>query len=247
VSFLQTLPIGYHGELHDVELVQFSLDPEEAARALPPPLVPRVIAGRALVSLVNVRLRRMRPSFVPGLFGFSYRHVAFRLLLEDRALDPAAPESPGRGVFFVRSFTDRPLLAGVGSLLTHYRLTPAAIEVDPRGLAVHEGGRRVSYRKAVLGAFVPAPGLFGGWAEARAVVGAIDRAYAVDPQGGVWRTRIERPDWPLDPLPLAGFATDFFDSARLECAFRVAPVIPYHWRAPERVIPQAVTSHPALP
>ena len=232
MSFWKTLPIAYRGELHDVELVQFSLDPEEAARALPAPLAPRQIAGRALVSLVHVHLYRMRPAFLPGLFAFSYRHVAFRLLVDDWTLDR---EAPGRGVFFVRSFTDRPLLARAGSLLTHYRLTAAEIEVDPRGLALREGGRRLSYRKAVIGAEALSPGLFGGWAEARAAVGAIDRAYAVDREGGVWRTRIERPDWPLEPLPLAGFTTDFFESARLECAFRVAAVVPYHWLAPERV------------
>jgi uncharacterized protein YqjF (DUF2071 family) len=232
MSFLKTLPVGYRGELHDVELVQFSLDPEEAARSLPAPLTPRRIAGRALVSLVHVELRRMRPAFLPGLLSFSYRHVAFRLLVDHPGLDP---EGSGRGIFFVRSFTDRPLLAHVGNLLTPYRLTPAELEVDPRGLAVREGGRRLSYRKAVLGAEALSPGLFGGWAEARAVVGAIDRAYAVDREGGVWQTCIRRPDWPLEPLPLAGFATDFFESARLECAFRVASVIPYQWLAPVRV------------
>jgi len=235
MSSWKTLPIGYRGELHDVELVQFSLDLEEAARVLPPPLVPRRIAGRALVSLVNVRLRRMRPTFLPGLVGFSYRHVAFRLLVDDPALAPHDPQAAGRGIFFVRSFTDRPLLAQAGNLLTHYRLTPAELAVDPRGLAVREGGRRLSYRKAVLGAEVPSPGLFGGWSEARAVVGALDRAFAVDPEGGVWETRILRPDWPLEPLALAGFTTDFFESARLECAFRVASVIPYYWLAPVRV------------
>ncbi|HTQ79691.1 MAG TPA: DUF2071 domain-containing protein [Thermoanaerobaculia bacterium] len=232
MSFAKTLPIGFRGELHEVELVQFSLDPEEAARLLPFPLVPRIIAGRALISLVHVELRRMRPSFLPGLFAFSYRHVAFRLLLDDHTLDPSAPE---QGIYFVRSFTDRPLLVHAGNLVTHYRLTQAELDVDPRGLAVFEGGQRLSYRKSVLGAEIPSPGLFGDWAEARAVVGALDRAYAVDPKGGIWQTRILRPDWPLEPLSLAGFTTDFFESARLECAFRVASVIPYRWLAPVRV------------
>jgi hypothetical protein len=100
---------------------------------------------------------------------------------------------------------------------------------------VRQGGRRLSYRKAVLGSEPLSPGLFGGWAEARAVVGALDRADAVDLRGEVWRTRIEHPDWPLEPLALAGFATDFFESARLECAFRVASVIPCHWLSPVRV------------
>lgn len=228
---LKTLPIEYTGDLHDVELVQFSLAPEEVAPALPHPLKPRLFGGRAVVSLVHVMLRGMRPSFTPRPFHFDYRHIAFRLLVDDSKLDP---EGLARGIFFVRSFTDRPVLARAGSLLTHYRLTPARIEAEPEGLAVRQAGKALSYLRAA-GEEPGAPGLFGDWDQARAVLGSLDRAYAVDPAGGIWRTRILRPDWPIEPLAVSGFATDFFTTARFECAFKVREVIPYRWLAPARV------------
>ena len=235
---LKTLPVSYVGQLHDVELVQFSLDPEEVAPHLPARLALRTFGGRAMVSLVNVRLRGMRPSFAPPLLTFSYRHVAFRLLVDDRELDPARA---AHGIFFLRSFTDRPLLARAGNLLTHYRLHPAEVRAGEACLTVREKGRYLSYGKGQSGN----PGIFGSWDEARTVLQSLDRAYAVDPRERIWRTRILRPDWPLEPLPVASFATDFFATARLECAFRVPEVIPYRWLAPVRV-PGLVTSGPLL-
>lgn len=226
---LKTLPVSYVGQLHDVELVQFSLDPEEVAPQLPGRLSLRTVGGRAMVSLVNVRLRGMRPSFAPPPFAFSYRHVAFRLLVDDRELDPART---AHGIFFLRSFTDRPLLARAGNLLTHYRLHPAEVRAGEAGLTVRERGRSLSYER---GGRPGDPGVFGSWEEARTVLQSLDRAYAVDPRGRIWRTRILRPDWPLEPLPVSSLATDFFATARLECAFRVPEVIPYRWLAPARV------------
>ena len=225
---LKTLPLSYVGQLHDVELVQFSLDPEEVAPHLPSRLALRTVGGRAMVSLVNVRLRGMRPSFAPPLLTFSYRHVAFRLLVDDRELDPARA---AHGIFFLRSFTDRAILARAGNLLTHYRLHPAEVQSGETGLTVREKGKYLSYGKGEA----RSPGIFGSWDEARAVLQSLDRAYAVDPRERIWRTRILRPDWPLEPLPVASFATDFFATARLECAFRVPEVIPYRWLAPARV------------
>ena len=49
-----------------------------------------------------------------------------------------------------------------------------------------------------------------------------DRAYAVDPGRGVVVTRILRSHWPIEPMEVESFATDYFETARLECAFCIA-------------------------
>jgi hypothetical protein len=228
---LKTLPIEYAGSLHDVELVQFSLDPGEAARELPPGLAPRLVNGRAVVSTVHVRLAGMHPIFMPPPFRFGYRHIALRLLVDD---GPLNGDGTARGIFFVRSFTDRPLLARAGSLLTHYRLSPARIRVEDGEVAVRQEGRHIAWTRRASDE-PGSPGLFGSWEEARSVLCSLDRAYAVDPRGRTWRTRILRPDWPIEPLGLAGFSTDFFATARFECAFQVRETIPYRWLPPARV------------
>lgn len=230
-SFTRTLPLRFQGELHDIELVQFSLDPDEARRHLPEPLAPRIQDGRALVSLVNVRLVGMRPRWVPRRLTFGFRHVALRMMIDDRPFTGMGEE---RGLFFVRSFTEHPFIAFGADWLSHYRLTRADVHATGGGWEICQEDKVVRYRLSEPGGRPEGP-LFTDWARAEVPVASLDRAYAVDRRGDVWRTVIRRPDWPLVPMGVQDFRVDFFDSARLECGFRVAVPVPYVWEAPERI------------
>lgn len=222
---LRNLPLTFHGELSDIRLVQFSLDPKEARLHLPPQLSPLIIRSRALVSLVDVSLKRMRPSFVPPLLGVAYRHIAFRMLIDDSCF------SRGReryGIFFVRSFAQSRFITLSAALLTHYRLCVADISdfgesVQVQGVLDYSLWR---LEPALRG------DVFRGWEEAREIVGAVDRAYAVDGKGRVLLTQILRPEWPIEPADLESFSTSFFSSARPECGFRIERSVPYTWLPP---------------
>jgi hypothetical protein len=237
-SFTRTLPLRFQGELHDVELVQFSLDPDEARANLPEPFSPRIVGGRALVSVVNVRLVGMRPRWVPRLLTFGFRHIAIRMMIDDRPFSGTGEE---RGIFFLRSFTEHPLIAFGADWLSHYRLTRA--DVHPAGAS---GGWEICQGDKVLRYRLDEPGerpdgtMFDSWEDAEVPVASLDRAYAVDRRGDAWRTVIRRPDWPLVPASVRDFRVDFFESARLEGGFRVAAPVPYVWEAPERVAPCAL-------
>lgn len=234
-ALLRRLPLAMRGWLHGVELVQFSLDAAEARAALPPALEPRLFGGRALVSLVNVDLRAMRPRGTPRALAFRYRHVAFRVLVEDGW---AHADGRPRGVFFAGSFCDRPLLARLANELSDYRLAPAAIEAGPAGLAVRGAAERLSYALDPGAAPRLRGPLFSDWEAARAAVGSLDRAYAADARGELRVTRILRRSWPLEPLAVRSLATDRFETARLECAFRVPEPVEYTW-LPARRVPGA--------
>ncbi len=215
----RTLPLTFHGELHGAELLQFSIDPEEARELAPAPLVPSIVGGRALVSCVNVELRGMRPSFMPAkLGGLRYRHIAFRLHVRPDA------------IFFVRSFTQHRLIALGGEWLTNYRLGVAHVRQAADGLEVEQGNRRFAYRRGSNG--TPPGDLFPDLGEARRILQSLDRAYSVGRDGRVWFTRILRDRWPLEPLPVRDVENDFFRSSVLECAFRVPEPIGYVWQAP---------------
>ena len=239
-SFTRTLPLTFHGELHDVELVQFSLDPDEARAHLPEPLAPRIVAGRACVSLVNVRLEGMRPLGVPRCLTFGFRHVAFRMLVDDAQHNE---DSSAHGIFFARSFTEKPLVAWGADWLSHYRLTRARIqrvgEGDPTW-EIRQPQGCIRYRLEEPAAH-PVGAQFADWEEARRVVTSIDRAYAVDGRGRLWRTLIHRPGWPTAAADVSDFHVDFFESARLEGGFRVTAPVPYRWSPPE-VMPEPCAS-----
>jgi len=226
----RALPLSFRGQLFDIKLVQFSLDVEEARRFLPKGFEPLTLRGRAIVSLANVQLQRMRLTWMPRALGFNYRHVAFRFLIEG-----GVSEAPG--IFFVRSFTDRPLLARAADWLTYYRVVPARIENTPDGMTLRQGGRCVSYR---LASGASEPHLHGPsietWSEATGIVQPLDHAYGVTPRGRVIITRVLRPGWPIRPMEVVEFSTTFFETAKLECGFRIDQPVPYVWQAPRDVI-----------
>ena len=228
-ALLRRLPITYHGTLQGAELVQFSLDPDEVRPLVPAPLSPCLLHGRSLVSCLRVEMRRLRPRFVPRFLSVCDRHVALRLMVHDRS-DPGPPH----GAYLLRAFTDRRWIARACEWLSWVQLLPAELNLTGGDLEVREGGHRLHFTT-----FEPAPSrppgvLFSSWEEARAVVGSIDRLHAGDGQGRLWVTDVSHADCPLQPLGVRDFHTDFFESARVEGAFRIPRTVYHRWTAPRR-------------
>ncbi len=229
----RNLPLSFCGSLFNIKLVQFSLAVEEARHHLPDGFDPVVRRGRAIVSLANVQLERMRLTWMPRWLGFNYRHVAFRFLVDASGAIGSATEP---GIFFVRTFTDRAWLARAADWLTYYRVTPARIHTTADSMLLEQGNRRIAYH---LASADTEPRLHGPaietWPEATSLVQPLDHAYGVTPRGQTVMTHVQRPGWPIRPMEVVGFSTNFFETAQLECGFRIDQHVPYVWQAPREL------------
>jgi len=226
MSFLKKIPIKYLGELHDVRLINFSVDITEVKDKVPSPIKVRDFKGRALFSMVDVQLKNMRPSFIPSVFHFDYRHVGFRLLVEDASYNAGI----NKGLFFFRSFTDKSLIVAGGKLFTDYNLESANISETGQGVEVTQGNNWIQYS---IGD--PLLNSSEEIQELKRTVGALDRAYSL--HGGTLRvTQIQREKWPIQAVACSDFSTSFFESAKLEGAFRVFETIYYQWLPPKSLI-----------
>lgn len=221
MNFLKRLPIRYKGELHNVKLINFSVDLDEVSRMVPQEIKIRKFEDRAIISMVNVRLENMRPIGLPVHASFDYQHVAFRLLIDDSHLNNGA----SKGIYFLKSFTNKPLMVLAGSLLSHYKLSRAEIN-DNYGFDLWQGDKFVRY------------GLnqreFRGTDQLKSDIAALDRAYAVD-NGRLVQTLIQRQKWPIEWVNCVDFKTNFFESAKFLGAFQVNQMIDYTWLPPEVV------------
>lgn len=228
MNLLKKLPISYTGQLNQVRLINFSVDKEEAEAWLPWKIVPRTFNGRAIISMVDVQLEHMRPSFAPDIFEFNYRHIGFRLLVEDAhwrlhqrgELDA----THNKGIYFIRSFTDKALIAQGGKLMTDYNLEMANIVASDRAVTLRQGEQFLHY---ALDEQQPTQK-----EDLKQTIGAIDRAYSV--LGGQIRmVQIQREKWPIEWVNCSYFETNFFKTARLEGAFQVKVPIDYVWTPPQ--------------
>jgi hypothetical protein len=222
MSILKRIPIQYRGELHDVRLINFSVAIEEVAGNVPPGIRIRDFDGRALISIVDVKLRNMRPVALP-FFRFQYRHMAFRLLVDDGEYNNGI----AKGIFFYRSFTDNPLVVTGGGLFTDYNLGRAHIEECDGEVTLTQGDFRVRYRVGNAPSTDEHP--------LTTSIATLDRAYSV--LGKSLRvTEIQREKWPIQPVECTGFENTFFRTAKFECAFRVFETIYYDWLPPKSIL-----------
>ncbi|HEY1067151.1 MAG TPA: DUF2071 domain-containing protein [Pirellulales bacterium] len=81
-------------------LVNYRVQPEAARRLLPAPFRPRLFRGAALAQLCLLRLRRVRPAFLPAAMGCTSENAAVRIVAEWDS-----PRGPGAGYFLLRRET----------------------------------------------------------------------------------------------------------------------------------------------
>lgn len=219
MNLLKRIPVRYKGELHDVRLINFTVDMSEVQDKVPAHIKVRSFNGRAMISMVDVKLKNMRPVALPFM-RFNYRHVAFRLLVDDQQYN----NGTNKGIFFLQSFTDKPLIVTGGQLLTDYNLESARIEESNKQVVVSQNTNHVKYSLDSLS--VPANN------ELTNTIGALDRAYSL--LGNAVRiTQIQREKWPIQPVNCVDFENTFFKTAKLEGAFRVPEIIYYEWLPPK--------------
>ncbi|MCE7994583.1 MAG: hypothetical protein HEP71_21570 [Roseivirga sp.] len=221
MKLLKQIPITYQGELHEVKLINFSVNMEEVIPLVPAGIKVRDFDGKAIISMVNVKLKSMRPTGLPKGLSFDYQHVAFRLLVEDSTLN----EGENKGIFFLKSFSDKPMVVWSGNLMTNYRLSHAQIS-KVGGFRLDQDEHYIRYQ--LTDKVNPED------KELKSIIGAIDRAYAME-EGKLMKTLIQRETWPIEQVDCINFETNFFTSAKLLGAFEVGEVIHYHWLAPALV------------
>ena len=223
MDILKKIPIKYVGELHEVRLINFSVEKDEVLPLVPDGLKVRDFKGRALISMVNVKLRNMRPSFLPKAMHFDYQHIGFRLLIDDSQHN----EGPARGIHFLRSFTDNTLMVFGGGVFTNYNLEEASISDYGQTFELRQYQNYLQYN--LLDKTPPVVD-----EELMRMVGALDRAYSfID--GELVKVQIMRERWPIEWITCESFKTNYFHSARFEGAFQVREVIHYEWLPPQKL------------
>lgn len=222
MNLLKQLPIQYTGELHNVQLINFSVEKKEIESMIPWKIHLRDYKGRALISMVNVQLKHMHPTFLPSAFHFNYRHVAFRVLIDDTTYN----SGKNHGIFFLRSFTDKTLIAQGGKWLTNYNLETAELVATPQLLTIKQDTHFLNYAIDDELATKEDSYLYEQVSE-------IDRAYSLI-NNTVYKTQIMREKWPIEWVNCYHFSTNFFETARLEGAFQVREKIDYTWMAAEK-------------
>lgn len=120
-------------------LVNFQVDPEALRAVLPSPLEPKVVGGVGIGGICLIRLRDIRPRFLPRVFGIGSENAAHRIAVRF----PDGKE----GVYIPRRDTSSWLNAAAGGRIfpgTHFRARfDVAEEGDNFRVRVEDGAGKV--------------------------------------------------------------------------------------------------------
>ncbi|MDC1188357.1 DUF2071 domain-containing protein [Flavobacteriales bacterium] len=214
----------FTGELHNVKLINFSVNLEEVLPFVPNQLKILQENGKAIISMVDVQLKNMSPKILPFI-KFSYRHMAFRLLIDDSGMNS---EHEPKGVFFLKSFSENSILNKLGNIMADYQLSKVKVEEYFDAFSLKQDKKYVDY------ALDPYTNLEES-EELYQKIHRIDRAYATKDED-IFVTEIARKNWPITPIKCYHFATNFFKSAKLLGAFKVDGVIDYTWQDAKQIV-----------
>jgi hypothetical protein len=222
-------------------LVNYRVDPEVAARLLPAPFRPKLAHGHAMAGICLIRLKQIRPAFVPRAAGIGSENAAHRFAVEwDRQ------GQRREGVFIPRRDTSSRLNTIVGGRLfpgEHHHARFDVSETDDRlrvELVSDDGQARVSVA-ARLADRLPADSVFRSVDEASRFFegGALGYSATRDAaryDGLELRCRT----WAVQPLAVESVRSSYFDdrskfpegSAKFDCALLMRG-IEHEWHTRE--------------
>jgi hypothetical protein len=197
-------------------LVNYRVDPEALAPMLPPPFRPKLIRGMAVAGICLIRLKSVRPQWLPGWLGLSSENAAHRAAVEWDSDDGVR-----EGVYVRRRDTNSRLNALVGGRLfpgvhSHARFavneSRGAMEVEMRS---DDGQTEIVVRGRRSDQW-PASSVFPSLAEASDFFAAGSLGYSDARRGGRYDgLELRCCRWETQPLHVEEVRSSMFDDASL--------------------------------
>lgn len=234
-SLLGAHPFAVDAEFDDSCTLTFAVPVEEIRTRLPACLEPDSFEDRwGFVAVAVVRTRNLRPSGFPKWLGRNFVLVGYRYFVRYRGLGGRSL----RGLYILRSETDKRSMAWLGNLFTGYRYARTDVRVVTSGerMEVESPGTGLSLEMDLgEGAGLPEGSPFRQWAEARRFSGPMPFTFSPDER----KRRVVvvegvRSEWKPRPVRVVRHRIPYMDQlgfteVRLANAFLVRHV-PYHWK-----------------
>lgn len=235
LTSLRNHPFGVRADFAYSLVISFAVPAEQLQRLLPPPLSLDTFGDTAFLAIAMVKTRHLRPAALPRIFGQHLFLAGYRIFVRYRNREGKRL----RGLYILRSLTDRHRMGLLGELFTQYRYATVDIterrRQDRLTVSSQAAGFHLNVDVAEDDPPLPPTSRFPSWREARRFAGPLPFTFSYLPRRretviveGVrqnWRPRPVRLVDQHFPYP-AAMGLD----AQPASVFMVEN-IPYRWRA----------------
>jgi hypothetical protein len=213
----------------------FALPREEIADRLPPCLAPDTFQDTwGFLAVAVVQTRRLRPAGFPRFLGHDFLLVGYRYFVRYRS----ASGRNLRGLYILRSETDKLKMAWLGNMFTRYRYVRTGVRAAEAGGTLRISSPQTGFAIEVelrKEGVLPDGSPFSGWEDARKFSGPLPFTFSYEET----RKRVlivegVRSAWKPRPVRVVRHHIPYLaeighPQAVLANAF-VVEHIPYHWK-----------------
>jgi Uncharacterized conserved protein (COG2071) len=216
---LRRHPISVSAHFRHSLVLAYALPASALEPLLPPTLEPDRHGDLGFAAAAFVQTERMRPSFLPPALGLDFFLGGYRIFVR------VAGRPSLRGLYIIRSDTDRRLLTVFGNALTsyRYRTVDASCRCEDGTLEILvRPGVRISADLSRRPAPLPPSSPFASLTEARRFAGPLPYTFHHEPETGLLLSvRGVRSSWNPEPVSVEIRELAFFTAER----FGVEPTL----------------------
>ncbi|GAB3010772.1 hypothetical protein GCM10027051_10910 [Niabella terrae] len=243
-NFLKNHPFAVEAFFERSIVLSFAIPKAEAAALIPECLLPDCLEDQwAFIAVALVQTRNLRPRGFPRWTGQDFHLTGYRVFV--RYTNPAGKRL--RGLYILKSETNRRRMEIAGNLFTHYKYTTTDIQTTthPDG-SFHIDSAGSGFRLSVSPEGNEPPALpegspFPDWKTARRFAGPLPFTFSYDKVSRkVLIIEGVRQHWRPEPIGIKDYHFPFLtglpiSSPRLANAF-VVRSIPYYWKKGKKEI-----------
>ena len=236
-SFLKNHPFAVEAFFESSLVLTFAIPKEQIQHLIPECLEPDTFNDRwAFIAVAMVQTKALRPKGFPKLLGNNFFLIGYRVFV--RFTNAAGKNL--RGLYILKSETDKKKMEFFGNIFTHYNYTTTDIhQTKQNGIteinSVKSGFKIKIEDEVSENIALPAGSPFNDWKEARRFAGPLPFTFTYNPSDKkVLIIEGVRENWKPMPVKVIDYHFNFIDNmklndARLANAFIIRN-IPYYWK-----------------
>ncbi|MBO9730768.1 MAG: DUF2071 domain-containing protein [Chitinophaga sp.] len=236
LTFLKNHPFAVSAFFDSSLVLTYAIPAEIIRPLLPARLEPDLFQDKwAFIAIAVVQTRQLRPRGFPAFMGNDFVLAGYRVFVRYTT-------SQGkrlRGLYILKSETDKKKMAFLGNLFTHYNYTSTDIEVNNQQNSIHvrslKSGVDILVNTDNVNAALPVTSPFDNWKEARRFAGPLPFTFTCnDATNEVLIIEGVRENWTPRPVEVVRAEISFLENARFENAVLanafLIQQIPYYWK-----------------
>ena len=189
----------------------------------------------AFIAVALVQTKNLRPKGTPKLLGNDFFLIGYRIFVRYRTTYGKRL----RGLYIIKSETDKKKMAFFGNIFTHYNYTTTDInaieDIDSRTYSSTKSNFHFEINKQSAEVALPSQSPFTQWKEARRFAGPLPFTFTYnEDENSVLIIEGVRTNWKPKPIEVMNYKFAFLDTLNLENmvlanAFEITN-IPYLWK-----------------